>query len=83
MTSSFWKQCRPRGLSYQSTEMHPTMRGHNCCDDMPSFLKLIEKCFFNTGDDCIALNSGRNVDARRVNVPCRNVIVRDCKMQGR
>ena len=27
---------------------------------------LIENCSFNTGDDCIAINSGRNADGRRI-----------------
>jgi polygalacturonase len=42
---------------------------------------LIERCVFDTGDDCIALKSGRNDDGRRVNVPVENVIVRDCTMK--
>jgi polygalacturonase len=42
---------------------------------------LIENCSFDTGDDCIALKSGRNNDGRRVGVPVENVIVRDCIMK--
>lgn len=42
---------------------------------------LIEGCTFDTGDDCIAIKSGRNGDGRRVNVPTENVIVRNCRMQ--
>jgi polygalacturonase len=42
---------------------------------------LIERCTFDTGDDCIALKSGRNDDGRRVNVPVENVIIRDCVMK--
>ena len=42
---------------------------------------LIERCSFDTGDDCIALKSGRNNDGRRVGVPVENVIVRDCTMK--
>ena len=38
-------------------------------------------CTFDTGDDCIALKSGRNEDGRRVNVPIENVIVRNCTMK--
>lgn len=41
---------------------------------------LIEKCTFRTGDDCIAIKSGRNQDGRRVNAACANIIVRDCNM---
>ena len=38
-------------------------------------------CTFDTGDDCIALKSGRNDDGRRVNVPVENVVIRDCSMK--
>lgn len=42
---------------------------------------LIEKCVFDTGDDCIALKSGRNADGRRLARPIENVIIRDCDMK--
>jgi polygalacturonase len=42
---------------------------------------LIDRCVFNTGDDCIAIKSGRNGDGRRVNVPSENIIVRNCEMK--
>jgi polygalacturonase len=42
---------------------------------------LIENCSFNTGDDCIAIKSGRNADGRRVNVPAENIIIKDCTMK--
>jgi polygalacturonase len=41
---------------------------------------LIEDCAFSTGDDCIAINSGRNEDGRRVGVACENVVIRNCRM---
>ncbi len=47
-----------------------------CCRDV-----LIEGCTFDTGDDCIALKSGRNDDGRRVNRPIENVVIRDCTMK--
>lgn len=42
---------------------------------------LIDNCFFDTGDDCIAIKSGRNNDGRRINVPTENIIVRNCTMK--
>ncbi len=42
---------------------------------------LIENCSFDTGDDCIAIKSGRNRDGRRVGVPSENVIIRNCEMK--
>lgn len=43
---------------------------------------LIEGCTFDTGDDCIAINSGINEDGWRVNKPCENVEIRNCTMTG-
>ncbi|HEX2207269.1 MAG TPA: glycoside hydrolase family 28 protein [Longimicrobium sp.] len=42
---------------------------------------LIESCTFDTGDDCIAIKSGRNADGRRIDVPSENIIVRRCRMK--
>lgn len=42
---------------------------------------LIEECFFDTGDDCIAIKSGRNADGRRVNTASENIVVRKCTMK--
>jgi polygalacturonase len=51
------------------------------CDPESCRDVLVEKCTFDTGDDCIALKSGRNNDGRRVGKPVENVIVRDCVMK--
>lgn len=51
------------------------------CDPESCNRVLIEDCLFRTGDDCIAIKSGRNADGRRWNIPCQNVIVRNCKME--
>jgi polygalacturonase len=42
---------------------------------------LIKNCYFDTGDDCIAIKSGRNADGRRLNTPCANIIVQGCQMK--
>jgi unsaturated rhamnogalacturonyl hydrolase len=36
---------------------------------------------FDTGDDCIAIKSGRNNDGRRVGIPSENLIIRNCTMK--
>ena len=51
------------------------------CDPESCNRVLIENCHFRTGDDCIAIKSGRNADGRRWGVPCRNVVVRNCRME--
>ena len=48
-----------------------------CCNRV-----LIEDCFFNTGDDCIAIKSGRNRDGRERNMPSQNIIIRNCEMKN-
>ena len=42
---------------------------------------LIENCLFDTGDDCIAVKSGRNADGRRLATPSENIVVRNCTMK--
>jgi polygalacturonase len=43
---------------------------------------LVEDCFFDTGDDCIAIKAGRNRDGWRVDTPAADVIIRGCRMLG-
>lgn len=43
---------------------------------------LIENCTFDTGDDCIAIKSGRNEDGRRWNIPSENIVIRKCHMKN-
>ena len=35
---------------------------------------VIDGCTFNTGDDCIAIKSGRDNDGRTIGKPCENVV---------
>jgi polygalacturonase len=68
-----------------------TVRGVTCnsfgpnndgCDPESCKDVLIENCIFDTGDDCIAIKSGRNADGRRVGVASENIIVANCKMKA-
>ena len=51
------------------------------CDPESSSGVLIEGCTFDTGDDCIAIKSGRNADGRRLHAPSENIIVQNCTMK--
>jgi polygalacturonase len=51
------------------------------CNPESSRNILIQDSYFDTGDDCIAIKSGRNADGRRLNVPSENIIVRRCTMR--
>lgn len=76
-------------------ELHPalstnvTVRGvkinslgpnNDGCDPEGCHDVLIENTTFNTGDDCIAIKSGRNEDGRRLATPSENIVVRGCHM---
>lgn len=52
------------------------------CDPESCKNVLIEGCYFDTGDDCIAIKSGRNRDGRTAGIPSENIIVRNCKMKN-
>jgi polygalacturonase len=52
------------------------------CDPQSCKNVLIEDCLFDTGDDCIAIKSGRNADGRRINTPCENIVIRNCDMKA-
>ena len=51
------------------------------CDPESSKNVLIENCYFNTGDDCIAIKSGRNNDGLKT-VSSENIFVKNCFMQN-
>ena len=40
----------------------------------------ISDCFFDTGDDCIVIKSGRDADGRRINRPTELVTITNCVM---
>ncbi|MBR1485482.1 MAG: glycoside hydrolase family 88 protein [Prevotella sp.] len=74
---------------YRSTDI--TVRGVTFSNDGPNGdgcdpescdRVLIERCHFNTGDDCIAIKSGRNRDGRERAMPSQNIIVRYCDMKN-
>ena len=58
------------------------------CDPESCDRVLIENCYFNTGDDCIAIKSGRNNDGREggqgafAGRPSKNIIIRGCKFNN-
>ncbi|WP_232821804.1 glycoside hydrolase family 28 protein [Desertihabitans aurantiacus] len=43
---------------------------------------LILGCTFDTGDDCIAVKSGKDADGRAVGVPSERIAVLDCRMRA-
>lgn len=43
---------------------------------------LVENCTFDQGDDAVVIKSGRNQDAWRLSEPTRNVVIRNCTING-
>ncbi|HEY8044911.1 MAG TPA: glycoside hydrolase family 28 protein [Streptosporangiaceae bacterium] len=52
------------------------------CDPESCNGVVIDGVTFNTGDDCIAIKSGRDADGRRVNVPSQNLVIQNCTFAG-
>jgi len=51
------------------------------CDPESCTDVLIKDCEFDTGDDCIAIKSGRNADGRRLKAPSENIVIQGCRMK--
>lgn len=84
LNSPFWvihpllcKNFTARGLHINNDGPNGDGCDPESCDGV-----LIENCYFNTGDDCIAVKSGRNADGRLWNTPTQNMIVRNCEMRN-
>lgn len=43
---------------------------------------LVEDCTFDQGDDAVVIKSGRNRDAWRLDKPCENIVIRNCKINA-
>lgn len=81
--SPFW-QIHPvlcRNLIVRGVDVLGHGPNNDGCDPESVDGGLIEHCVFDTGDDCIAVNSGRNEDGRRLAAPAQNILIRDCRMK--
>lgn len=52
------------------------------CNPESSKNVWIRNCEFDTGDDCIAIKSGRNGDGRRIHTPSENIVIQHCVMKS-
>ena len=67
-------------ITVQNVKINSLGPNNDGCDPECCKNVLIKNCDFSTGDDCIAIKSGRNNDGRRVNVPSENIVIQDCRM---
>ncbi|MFI7065523.1 glycoside hydrolase family 28 protein [Kribbella sp. NPDC050124] len=63
-----------RGITVDSRGPNNDGCNPDSCRDV-----VISGCSFDTGDDCIAIKSGRDADGRRVAVPCENIVIENCR----
>jgi len=69
-----------QNVTIQGVTMESQGPNNDGCDPESCKNVLIKECKFNTGDDCIAIKSGRNADGRRINIPSENIIIQNCNM---
>ena len=66
----------------RKVDVHAHGHNNDGVDPEMSQNVLIEDCFFDQGDDAIAIKSGRNQDAWRLSSPSRNIVVRNCRVKN-
>ena len=70
-----------KNITLRGVDIYGHGPNNDGCDPESVDHMLIEDCSFDTGDDCIAVNSGRNADGRRLATPSQNILVRNCRMK--
>lgn len=70
-----------RNVTVQNVKISSHGPNNDGCNPESCTDVLIKDCYFDTGDDCIAIKSGRNADGRRLNAPTENIIVQGCRMK--
>jgi polygalacturonase len=81
--SPFW-QVHPvlcRNVTVRNLDIMAHGPNNDGCDPESCAMVVIEGCTFDTGDDCIAVKSGRNADGRRLARPSEDIVVRNCRMK--
>lgn len=81
--SPFWliHPLLSENITVRKVKMQSHGYNNDGCDPESCRNVLIEDCDFDTGDDCIAIKSGRDEDGRFWNIPSENIIVRQCRMK--
>ncbi len=66
-----------RGVTYDAHNLN-----NDGIDPESSENVLIEDITFNNRDDNIAIKAGRDLEARTLGIPSRNIVVRNCRFRG-
>lgn len=83
INSPFWviHPLRSKSITVDGVRVWNNGPNGDGCDPEACSDVIIKNCMFHTGDDCIAIKSGRNNDGRLWNQPSENIIVRHCTME--
>ncbi len=83
MNSPFWviHPLLSKNITVDGVYVYNAGPNGDGCDPEACQNVLIQNSTFDTGDDCIAIKSGRNNDGRLWNQPSENIIIRNCKMK--
>lgn len=78
----FWQHNPVNCRNMQVKKVYANSMGPNSDGFDPESCQtvLIEDCHFNTGDDCIAIDSGKGPDIQYG--PCKDIVVQNCRMQS-
>ena len=80
INSPFW-HLNPnlcRNVTVEGVSISSSGPNTDGCDPESCNGVVIDGVTFDTGDDCIAIKSGRDADGRRVNVPSQNLVIQNC-----
>ncbi len=82
--SPFWTIHPYMSKNIVLRNLHIYAHGHNNDGVDPEMVQnmLIENCHFDQGDDAIAVKSGRNQDAWKLNTPTKNLVIRNCYVKN-
>ncbi len=70
-----------KNVTCNGLNIFSSVRNGDGIDPDSSINSYIFNCSFSTGDDCIAIKSGKNPEGNVVNRPCENVFISNCNFQ--
>ncbi len=82
--SPFWTihPFMSKNIVIRDVKVHAFGHNNDGVDPEMSQNMLIEDCVFDQGDDAISVKSGRNQDAWRLNMPTKNIVMRNCTIKN-
>lgn len=84
VNSPFWTIHMYLSKNILLSKLNVYAHGHNNDGFDPEMSQniLVENCKFDQGDDAIAIKSGRNQEGWRIQVPTKNLVIRNCTVKN-